>query len=138
MDRAWFRVEDFLDFELLLIVDKFGRRRGWNLLIGEGRRDIRGKELLIEAWVNLPMCGELQLIGGGSRLVKDYEGADALVVELLLWLREVEVCRIQPDFVTDPYSRATPSSFCRTGVSYWSPLFEAPRGFLDVCRSLSL
>ncbi len=48
-DRAGSRVQDFFDFELLLIVDEIGRRRGWDFLIREGQQDVRGKELLVEA-----------------------------------------------------------------------------------------
>ncbi len=47
------------------------------------------------------MRREPQLVSGGSCLFEDREGADALVVELLLWSREVKVGRVQPDLVTD-------------------------------------
>ncbi len=100
-DRAGSRVEDFFDFELLFIIDEIGRRRGRDFLIREGRQGVRGQELLVEAWVNLPMRWKLQLVGGSAYLVEYREGADALVVELLLRSREVEVGRIQPDLVAD-------------------------------------
>ncbi len=47
------------------------------------------------------MWWELQLISGCSSLAFDHEGADALVVELLLWSWEVEVSGVQPDLVAD-------------------------------------
>ncbi len=58
-DRAGSRVQDFFDFEFLLVIDEVGRRCGRYFLIREGRRDVRGQELLVEAWVNLPMRWEL-------------------------------------------------------------------------------
>ncbi len=100
-DRAWSRVQDFFDFELLLIVDEIWRRRGRDFLIREGRRDVRGQELLVEARVNLPMLGKLQFVGGSAYLVDDCEGADALVVELFLGSWKVEVGGIQPDLIAD-------------------------------------
>ncbi len=51
--------------------------------------------------MNLPVYGELQLVGGSSHLFYDGEGTDAFIVELLLWSREVEVGGIQPDLITD-------------------------------------
>ncbi len=42
-DRAGFRVEDFFNLELLLIVDELRRRRGRYFLIREGRWNVRGQ-----------------------------------------------------------------------------------------------
>ncbi len=60
-----------------------------------------GKQLLIEAWVNLPMRWELQFVGSCSCFVYDHEGADALVVELLLGSWKVKIGGVQPDLVAD-------------------------------------
>ncbi len=47
------------------------------------------------------MRGELQLVGGSSHLLEDHEGADVLVVELLLGTWKVEVGGVQPNLVAD-------------------------------------
>ncbi len=49
----------------------------------------------------LPVRWELQFVSGRSCFFYDYEGADALVVELLLGSWEVKVGGIQPDLVAD-------------------------------------
>ncbi len=100
-DRAGLRVQDFFDFELLLVIDEVGRRHGRDFLIRESQRDVRGQELLVEAQVNLPVQWELQLVGGCSRLAFDHEGADMLVIKLLLGSWKVKVGGIQPDLVAD-------------------------------------
>ncbi len=100
-DRAGSRVQDLFDFKFLLIIDEVGRRWRQYFLIREGQRDVRGEQLLVEAQVNLPVCGELKLISSCSDLFKDREGADVLVVELLLGSWKVEVGGVQPDLVAD-------------------------------------
>ncbi len=42
VDRAGSRVQDFFDFELLLVIDEIGRRCRQNFLIREGRRGRTG------------------------------------------------------------------------------------------------
>ncbi len=59
VDRAGSRVQDFFDFEFLLVINELGRRCGRDFLIREGRQDVRGKQLLVEARVNLPVQWEL-------------------------------------------------------------------------------
>ncbi len=51
--------------------------------------------------MNLPVRRELQLVGSGSCLVEDREGADLFVVQLLLWSWEAKIGSIQPDLVAD-------------------------------------
>ncbi len=101
-----------------------GGGSGRDFLIREGRRDVRGQELLVEARVNLPVWWELQLISGGSHLFENREGTDAFVVELLLWLRKVEVGGVQPDLVTDLVLRDAVFllSYCRfiLVAAFWS------------------
>ncbi len=58
-DRAGSRVQDFFDFEFLLVIDEVGRRQRQDFLIGEGRRDVQSQKLLVEAWVDLPVRREL-------------------------------------------------------------------------------
>ncbi len=101
VDRAGSRVQDFFNFVIFIVINQveWWWRRGF--LIRECRRDIWGQELLVEAWVNLPVRRELQLVSGGSSLVKDHEWSNVLVVELLLWSWEMEIGGVQPDLVAD-------------------------------------
>ncbi len=51
--------------------------------------------------MNLPVLREFQLVSGCSRFAFDHEGADALVVELLLGSWKAEVGGVQPDLIAD-------------------------------------
>ncbi len=51
--------------------------------------------------MNLPMGQELEFVSSRTGFVKDCEGADVLVVKLLLGSREMKVGGIQPYTVTD-------------------------------------
>ncbi len=94
MNHAGSRVKDFFDFIIFIVIDQVRRWQRWGFLIRECQRDVQCQELLVEARMNLPMRRELQLVGSGSCFVKNREGADVLVIELLLGLREVKVSSV--------------------------------------------
>ncbi len=87
--------------------------------------------------MNPPVLWELQLISCHPDLINDREGADALVVELLLGSWKVEVGRVQPDLIADLVVAGVRFLLVVLTLHVGPQPFEARLGFLDEYRSSS-